>query len=97
MNEFVKSIKEVSADEMPSRNGARDKWKSLASELVLRLEKTPPSKALLVEFSSKDELRKATASLQKWFRIRGVSVTTRKRLENGSAMLYVRRGPNYKK
>jgi hypothetical protein len=97
MEQVYKSITEVRAEEMPSRNGRTSKWEHLATELLLRLEQTPASKALRVEFVNKDELRKGRASLQKWFRKYGVSVVTGQLVENGSAVLFVKRGPNYQK
>jgi hypothetical protein len=97
MGQVYKSITEVGAEEMPSRNGRTSKWQQLATELTLRLEQTPASKALRIEFVNKDELRKGRASLQKWFRKYGVSVVTGQLVENGTAVLYVQRGPDYKK
>jgi len=97
MEQVYKSITEVRAEEMPSRNGRTSKWEHLATELLLRLEQTPASKALRVEFVNKDELRRGSFSLRKWFQKYDVSVTTRKLVENGTAVLYVQRGPDYKK
>ena len=97
MEQVYKSITEVRAEEMPSRNGKGQRWQQLATELTLRLEQTPESKALRIEFVNKDELRKGRASLQKWFRKYGVSVVTGQLVENGSAVLFFKRGPNYQK
>jgi hypothetical protein len=97
MEQVYKSITEVRAEEMPSRNGRTSKWEHLATELLLRLEQTPASKALRVEFVNKDELRRGSLSLRKWFQKYGVSVTTRRVVKNGSAVLYIQRGPDYKK
>ena len=97
MEQVYKSITEVRAEEMPSRNGRTSKWEHLATELLLRLEQTPASKALRVEFVNKDELRRGSFSLRKRFKMRGVSVVTRQYVENGTAVLYVQRGPDYKK
>lgn len=99
------SIKEVSASEVPPHPRHRRRrrvgtriagWRQLAAELVLRLERTPKSKWLRVEFESEDMLRRGYTSLYNYFSRYGVSVTTRRVVKNDSAVLYIQRGPDWK-
>jgi len=88
-----KSITEVRASEM--RRLRRSKWQELYDDILLRLEQTMPQYALKVEFEDAELTRKARHALNKKFR---------KEQEAGYVdfavignLLYVRRGPNWKK
>ena len=102
---LYKWIREVDASEVPPhprtrrrrRSGGRIAgWRQLAAELVLRLERTPKSKWLALEFGSEDALKRGYTSLHGYFSRYGVSVTTRRVVKNGSAVLYIQRGPDWK-
>ncbi len=101
---LYKSIKEVDASEVPPHPRARRRhsgkriagWRHLAAELVLRLECTPKSKWLALEFDSQDELKRGYTSLYGYFSRYGISVTTRRLVKNGSAILFIQRGPHWK-
>jgi len=88
-----KSITEVRASEM--RRLRRSKWQELYDDILLRLEQTQPQYALKIEFEDAELPRKARHALNKKFR---------KEQEAGYVdfavignLLYVRRGPNWKK
>lgn len=105
MSSLYKAIQEVDARDVPQlcrrtpRSGKRRVvgWKQLAIELALRLERTHNSKWLRVEFHDEDELRRGYFSLYSWFSRFGISVTTRRDTRDGQAVLYIQRGPDYKK
>jgi hypothetical protein len=102
-SQLYRTIREVDAGDVPRsargipRSGKRRiiGWKELAIELTLRLERTHSSKWLRVEFHDEDELRRGYFSLYAWFNRFGVSVTTRRDTRNGSAVLYIQRGPDW--
>ena len=100
MNSLYRSIQEVDGSAVPRRSWKQTRivgWQELALELMLRLECTPKTKWLRMEFRDETELTRGYASLCQWFGKFGVSVTMRRATKNGTAFLFVRRGPDYKK
>lgn len=96
------SIEEVPADEFgryietqPRSNG---RWAALYTQILLRLEQTPRSRALAVLFKSRVEAKQAKNSADWWFnRWCGpdfVEIATRTG-EDGCGLLLVRRGEGY--
>jgi hypothetical protein len=68
-------------------------WQDLYAEVILRLEKTPASRALAFPFKSEVLLKRAYAALRKRF-VPGVILIN---LRKDPPTLYIRRGPNWGK
>ncbi len=89
-------IREIDRNKMPPKNG---KWAAFYREIMLRMERTPPSKALELIFEDWDTATLArNALLQRVYKAHGGG-TLRTRLQSldGQILLYIWRGPNYGK
>lgn len=85
------AIREIDAQDIPPLYSRR--WKALARELLLRLEKTPADKALEVPLESPEVVERAYKSLYAYFKLckglKAVKIACR-----GNA-IYVQRGKNW--
>jgi hypothetical protein len=74
-------------------------WSTLAQELKLRLECTRADRAIAVPFPNPDHLRKARDAVYRWFHTtcgpNAVHISA-ERKPDGSGVLYISRGPNWK-
>jgi hypothetical protein len=88
---------EVDLEELGPRRNIR--WSDLSEELKLRLERTGPGKAVAVPIPGPGDLRRARQAIHYWFRVhcgrQAVLITARAK-PDGSGVLYVRQGPNWK-
>jgi len=87
-------IREVSVEDIPVRAGKTSKWRLLAEALLLRLEKTERKFALEVPFRDEKTANNARMGLRKLLK----SLINDDVLEitQRHALLYVRRGKNWK-
>ncbi len=88
---------EVPASEIPPvRN---DTYAALVTELVLRLEATPPSKALLKVYPTNRRAGSVQSNVHTWLAKHDLptnAIILTRRTVDGKGHLYVRRGPAFK-
>ena len=91
-------IVEVSVQDIPGPNAGE--WGELARELLLRLEKTPPDKALAILICDTPTLKRAIKTLSAYFRKHHGKAVVRLAshvFQDGTPILYVRRGENWRR
>jgi hypothetical protein len=89
-------IVEVSVQDIPGPNAGE--WGELARELLLRLEKTPPDKALAIFICDTPTLKRAIKTLSAYFRKHHGKTVVRLAshvFPDGTSVLYIRRGENW--
>lgn len=93
------NIKEISASHMEELTQVkRTQWAELWDDIRLRLEQTPPSKALEIAFPDESAGFRATQALRRSALREGVDIILRTRKDgNGGRIVYVRRGPTWSK
>lgn len=90
-------VTEVSVSNMPPAGAC--KWWGLYHEIILRLEKTPERMALRVALPEGSGAEGAKAAIARFTkdRIGKGHLSMSATIENDHHILYVRRGPNWKK
>lgn len=93
-------ISEIDVEDIPGGRIAYGKYAVLWQEILLRLEKTPASRALVVPFKVRQEMRKADRSLRRYAETRlgrhHITIRTRSN-GNGGGALYISRGEQWKR
>lgn len=92
------AIKEIPASEMDAMHKGRYVWLALWQEILLRLEKTPASKALEIPFNDDKTAQRASQAFYNAAKSHQLDVIIRTRKDgNGGRIIYVRRGPTWGK
>jgi hypothetical protein len=92
-------ISEVSAGDMPNRRTQSNKWEALYRDIRLRLERTLPQYALRCQFATIEDAKNAKARLYVRFKrdFGAGQVRFSTSAEDDGGILYVARGPEYRK
>ena len=88
----------VSPDELPTARRLGGKWVPLYRDALLRLEQTPRPDYIAYDFPVFNQCKYAIDCIRRWSARDKVDVELKFRSnKNGSASLFIRRGPDYKK
>ena len=91
-------IETVEARDIPPRRGYTN-WAGLFEEILLRLEKTLASQALMLEFERETQARSCCNQLKAAAEKRGLDEQVEifyRKLDGGDYAVYIRRSPKYK-
>lgn len=91
-------IETVEARDIPPLRGTTN-WEGLFEELLLRLEKTPISQALMMTFTVESQSVTCSTKLKTAAKKRGMAEQVeifRRKLDGQGHAVYVRRSPSYK-
>lgn len=94
---WMPTIETVEARDIPPRHGYMS-WERVFEEIVLRLEKTPASQALMLEFEREIQAKSCRSQLKAAAKKRGLDeqVEIFRRKRDGTYAVFVRRSPKYK-